>query len=512
MRGQPSTGAAASRLQRLKIHPEGGTVLECIVCAMNGRLGVPAQAAHGLPRTWWGCDHPDCVLPLCDRHHAMWDGRAGSERLLLLPALMSQAARDEFRAVRGHQPNPEIHPEDFALLVKGCPDTFEQLIQMIDSDWHSEIVHMYEEIEKHLGNGEWPFARWEIPDLGHLPFRWVKRRSRLTPHTVLCAVLFLSSAVLVKRKVDNWTEGYWWYFFRRHGEARAPQNLKWYLGSNPKFRAWFEENRPDLLGWEPPLDYPGDLDSDGDCVMCAAAGREVSGIATPVLPDTLWPDAGDASFTLCGSHRELFLGEVQGEGLALYPALLSRKARRRYEQANGRPLDPASPDHLSVLLGEFPSTFDDLAAILDPAACKAVEQVYQDIERFLVADEEWPFARSELDRVTQLPFDWVRAGDRLTPYMVLAAILVFGTGVLVQKRIDGWDEERWWRFFERDQRRRSPENLEWYCRNNPRLARWYAKHRPDEHGWSLGAYRASEGRRQQQKQRARQVARRRESK
>jgi phage anti-repressor protein len=514
MKGQDpaQTGQlAASKRQREKIFPDGETAVGCIVCALYRMLFMAAQAAHGLPRTWWGCDHPHCVFPLCERHHAMWDGRAGSLRLLLLVALMSQEVRDEFCAAHGHAPNPELHPEDFDLLVESCPDTFEKLIQLIDPDWHNEVVHMYDEIEKRLANEEWPFARWEIPDAGHLPFKWVKRESRLTAHTVLCAVLFLSSAVLVKRKVDHWTEDYWWYFFRKHEEARSPENLAWYLENNPKFKRWFEEVRPDRENWVPPQAYPGAVDTAGDCLVCASQGKEVSGQATAALPQTLWQEAGGWTFTLCGRHQQLFLGDVPGEGLVLFPALLSQQARTAFEQAHGHPPDPLEHrTDLDVLLREFPSTFDGLAAILDPGACMVAACMLEEIERFLV-EGEWPFTRSDIDCVADLRFDWVEPDDELSPYMVLAAILIFGPGVLVKKWINDWDEEQWWRFFGDDPIRHSAENLEWYLENNPRFRAWFRKRRPDEFDWSLAAYQGLTARKQQDKARARREARQRGS-
>lgn len=51
----------------------------CIVCLRT--TGV--TPAHLVPRSLGGCDHPDCVVPLCWLHHRAYD--AG--RLVLLPYL-----------------------------------------------------------------------------------------------------------------------------------------------------------------------------------------------------------------------------------------------------------------------------------------------------------------------------------------------------------------------------------------------------------------------------------------
>jgi hypothetical protein len=55
---------AASEAQRAKI--VGGA---CVVCLQTKGL----TPAHLAPRTLGGCDHPDCVVPLCWRHHRAYD-------------------------------------------------------------------------------------------------------------------------------------------------------------------------------------------------------------------------------------------------------------------------------------------------------------------------------------------------------------------------------------------------------------------------------------------------------
>jgi hypothetical protein len=64
----------ASEAQREKI--AGGA---CVVCAQT--KGV--TPAHLAPRSLGGCDHPDCVVPLCWTHHRAYD----TGRLELLPYL-----------------------------------------------------------------------------------------------------------------------------------------------------------------------------------------------------------------------------------------------------------------------------------------------------------------------------------------------------------------------------------------------------------------------------------------
>jgi len=65
---------AASDPQRAKII--GGA---CVVCLQTKGL----TPAHLAPRSLGGCDHPDCVVPLCWMHHRAYD----TGRLELLPHL-----------------------------------------------------------------------------------------------------------------------------------------------------------------------------------------------------------------------------------------------------------------------------------------------------------------------------------------------------------------------------------------------------------------------------------------
>ena len=51
----------------------------CVVCLQTKGL----TPAHLAPRSLGGCDHPDCVVPLCWMHHRAYD----TGRLELLPHL-----------------------------------------------------------------------------------------------------------------------------------------------------------------------------------------------------------------------------------------------------------------------------------------------------------------------------------------------------------------------------------------------------------------------------------------
>jgi hypothetical protein len=55
---------AASQAQRAKI-----TGAACIVCQKTNGL----TPAHLAPRGLGGCDHPDCVVPMCWAHHRAYD-------------------------------------------------------------------------------------------------------------------------------------------------------------------------------------------------------------------------------------------------------------------------------------------------------------------------------------------------------------------------------------------------------------------------------------------------------
>jgi hypothetical protein len=69
---RPPFGAAET--QRHKIVGSA-----CIVCLQTKGI----TPAHLAPRSLGGCDHPDCVVPLCWMHHRAYD----TGRLELLPYL-----------------------------------------------------------------------------------------------------------------------------------------------------------------------------------------------------------------------------------------------------------------------------------------------------------------------------------------------------------------------------------------------------------------------------------------
>jgi hypothetical protein len=75
----------ASPEQRYKVD---GRV--CVCCAKPG----PCDPAHLTPRSLGGCDHPDCVIPLCRGCHRFFDEHAlDLESVLALP---------DFAAERSH--------------------------------------------------------------------------------------------------------------------------------------------------------------------------------------------------------------------------------------------------------------------------------------------------------------------------------------------------------------------------------------------------------------------------
>jgi hypothetical protein len=76
----------ASDAQREKI--VGGA---CVVCRQTKGL----TPAHLAPRSLGGCDHPDCVVPLCWTHHRAYD----TGRLELLPYLEPQWRAEVAHAV-----------------------------------------------------------------------------------------------------------------------------------------------------------------------------------------------------------------------------------------------------------------------------------------------------------------------------------------------------------------------------------------------------------------------------
>jgi hypothetical protein len=62
--GAARVAMAASEAQREKI-----VGAACVVCRQTKGL----TPAHLAPRSLGGCDHPDCVVPLCWTHHRAYD-------------------------------------------------------------------------------------------------------------------------------------------------------------------------------------------------------------------------------------------------------------------------------------------------------------------------------------------------------------------------------------------------------------------------------------------------------
>ena len=58
-----SAVSPASPAQRAKVAGRA-----CLVCGRR-----PVDPAHVVPRSLGGCDHPDCVVPLCRVHHRRYD-------------------------------------------------------------------------------------------------------------------------------------------------------------------------------------------------------------------------------------------------------------------------------------------------------------------------------------------------------------------------------------------------------------------------------------------------------
>jgi hypothetical protein len=70
---QRAPTSPASPAQREKVR-----LRACLVCGAR-----PADPAHLVPRSLGGCDHPDCVVPLCRVHHRRYD-RGGLDLLAAL--------------------------------------------------------------------------------------------------------------------------------------------------------------------------------------------------------------------------------------------------------------------------------------------------------------------------------------------------------------------------------------------------------------------------------------------
>lgn len=82
-------GFAVVEAQRAKVRG-----LVCVGCGQEASEWSAIDPAHLWPRGKGGCDHPDCVIPLC--RHSREDGEAGCHRrfdegrLELLPSLIDK--------------------------------------------------------------------------------------------------------------------------------------------------------------------------------------------------------------------------------------------------------------------------------------------------------------------------------------------------------------------------------------------------------------------------------------
>lgn len=78
------TGFAASDAQRAKVFE-----MFCVNCGSTGK----SDPAHLTARAQGGCDHPDCVLPLCRSCHRVFDeGQLDLEPVLALSRYAGERA------------------------------------------------------------------------------------------------------------------------------------------------------------------------------------------------------------------------------------------------------------------------------------------------------------------------------------------------------------------------------------------------------------------------------------
>lgn len=84
----PKPISQASKAQREKVERMGF----CLACRVEG---VHLDPAHVIDRSLGGCDHPDCIVPLCRSCHDDYD----HNRLELLPILQD---RDGFLKEQAH--------------------------------------------------------------------------------------------------------------------------------------------------------------------------------------------------------------------------------------------------------------------------------------------------------------------------------------------------------------------------------------------------------------------------
>ena len=91
-------GFAASPAQRGKVRG-----LPCVSCGRAGNEYLAIDPAHLWPRGKGGCDHPDCVIPLCRGCHRLFD----EGKLELLPSLIDRGYwREMAHPIAEHQVSP----------------------------------------------------------------------------------------------------------------------------------------------------------------------------------------------------------------------------------------------------------------------------------------------------------------------------------------------------------------------------------------------------------------------
>lgn len=90
-------GFAASPAQQKKVRD-----LPCVVCGLD-RHEATIDPAHILRRGQGGCDHPDCVVPLCREHHRLFDENALD---ILVPLLTRRYGVEMAHPISEHDLSP----------------------------------------------------------------------------------------------------------------------------------------------------------------------------------------------------------------------------------------------------------------------------------------------------------------------------------------------------------------------------------------------------------------------
>jgi hypothetical protein len=93
--GPPRRRSPLARTPSLRASPSQKAKVAGQACRVCGLSRV--DPAHLVPRALGGCDEPECVVPLCCRHHRAYD----TARLGLLPWLEPRH-REELAHAVGH--------------------------------------------------------------------------------------------------------------------------------------------------------------------------------------------------------------------------------------------------------------------------------------------------------------------------------------------------------------------------------------------------------------------------